>query len=122
MVFFAIKFEDKHDNIEVFSEEILLNSEKPAAKLLFNVKTYCIDSDILAIHKVFIPSKVISVIYVFVLVACSLVWLHWQIIAPLLVFSGLLLLWSFLNTAVFNFIMFKIMISKLGYKGRLKLL
>jgi len=123
MTLIGIKFgiQDRQYLKEIASE-IKCNSEKQVAKLLFDVKVYCIESDILVINKIFVATQSMNLLYLILLVGTSIPWFVWGVSLPFMIVFSLFLLWSFMNTPLFNFLMFRIMIRKQGYKGRLVML
>jgi hypothetical protein len=48
--------------------------------------------------------------------------LIWSVATPLMIVSVISFLWGLFNTPWFNYLMFRIMIRKLGYKGKTRLL
>jgi hypothetical protein len=122
MVLFGIKFVDVHESLEIFAQMIRKNSEKQVAQVMFNVQAWIVESDILVVHKEFIPETTIRIMFFIMLLGSAIPMIFWGWIAPLFVVAVLMILFSLLNTAYFNFLMFKIMIRKTGYKGSLRLL
>ena len=122
MTAIAIRFKDSDAPIEKFASMIKENSEKQVAKVMFNVEVYPVGSNILFINKDFVPRQVLNMIYLFLLVGSALAWLIWDVHLPFFIVAGFMLFWSVLNTPSFNFFMFKLMIRRSGYKGRVVML
>jgi hypothetical protein len=120
MVFFGIKFDDP-SMIDVVKSEIDSNSNKDVTKILFNVQTYRIDN-VLVIYKDFVGQGAVNMVFVFMLGISSIPFFLWGVSLPLFIVAGLMLLWVFLCSKLFNFWMFKILIRKLGHNGSVRLL
>jgi len=118
MTLVGIKFVDKPLSVKAFADLIRSNAEKDVPKLLFNVWVHCIGSDILIINKEFIASSVVDKVFL-IMIASGLVMVAlWNIWVPGLIFLLMHRLWSIFNTPKFNFWMFKLMLRKNGYKGK----
>lgn len=120
MVFVAIRFEGVPLEIEDWADAIMLNAEKPVPKILFDVKTYILDENILAVRKEFVALHTMNYIFGFMFVV-SLIPLWFGFVTPLIIISFLIMLWFFLNSTEFNFWMFKLMIRRAGYSGKMEL-
>lgn len=120
MTLIGIKFEDPKTPIRFFANMIKSNSEKPFVKVTFNVKVYCVEHDVMIINKVFVPAKAINTVYYFLLIGSLVPLIIWNTVIPAMIIWLLYMLWMIFNSSVFNFLLFKIMIKKSGYTGKLR--
>lgn len=120
MTLLGIHFVDGHDDVQVYAEEIFKNSEKQVAKMLFTVKVYTPDVDVLIISKKFVAYDLMNIIFSFMLILSSLPIVLFHVVIPALIVYSLYFVWSIFNTPVFNYWLFKLMIRRMGFKGKLK--
>lgn len=108
--------------VQSLRDQILLNSEKQVANILFNVKAYILEDNVLLIRKDFIASQTMDMLFRVMLVISAVPFFIWGVSVPLFIVASLMVLWAILQTSAFNFCMFKIMIRRAGYKGSVRLL
>jgi hypothetical protein len=124
MVFIGIKCLDSSiiSDIKFIVNAINVNAEKPVAKTLFRVKSYKVDNDIIVINKVFIPEANMKLIILCMIIISAFLYYFFNSIVALIILSIIYSLIIIFSSSFFNYYMFSIMLRKMGYFGKTKLL
>lgn len=122
MTLVGVKFLNETKNLKLFAGEIRQNSEKQVAKMLFNVKVYTPEPDVLIVNKQFLHSELIVTILSFLLIASAMLIIFFKLLFPTFICYCLFLAWVFFDSPAFNYWLLKLMFKRLGYKGKLRML
>lgn len=122
MVLFGVKFEETKEDINKYVALMRGNTNKQAVNVLFNMEVFVVEPFILVIWKEFIPLRIIMIGLSFMAFISIIPMIMWGVVELFIIFLSLLFLIMLIETPYFNFILFKMMLKRYGYKGKVRLL
>jgi len=122
MVLFGMRFVETTENIKKYADLIRANSEKHGANVMFNVKVFVPEHDVIMVWKEFIALKTMLMGIGIVALLSLFPAFIWQVYAPLFVMCGLFVVIMMIESQEFNFILMRAMVKRAGYKGKVRML